>query len=738
VSRPSSNRTAGSPPLTSRPWLVEGLLLGLAAAAMALILGFVDLSPRVESDFFFSTDDPQLRTSRQIEERFPASPQLVLRAVVPEEEGDGAGAGGGEGQGQGQGQGQGVLSASYRESIAALTEALARVDGVTAVQSLTRGPSSREAAAGSPFWSRLLLSEDGKATHLVVSLDPAADPGAVVRGVEAAVASSKLGVDLSGVPYVVELIRRYLSRDLRVFSAAALLVFGLLIGGLFRSARIMLGTLTACLTACALTLGLLGATGFSIGILTANLVTIVFVLTLSHAVFLTTNWQRLASREEGGEGPGGAGAGSVVPRAVRLTFGASFWCMATTLLGFLSLLTASARPLRELGSAGAVGTAVAIAVAYTFYPPFLRHARPPRRRERSESGTARPLSLPIALGIIAVALAVGSGLVRLSADPSLLSYFRAESELRRGLAAIDADGGSSPLSVLVVDPDGGRLDTPAAMKRLDALQAALEADPDTGVVLSVSPLLAEAKRSNPLAAFLPPQMLLDILEQPGYQRVALAFMSADRSTAHFFLRMRETGRTGERGEIIDRLGEKVRGAGLTPELIGGLYELQGRLASLVARSLLRGLAGLLLLFLAIGAWVSRSARSTGAMVASLVLVPLFLLGVMGALAMPIDFISSPAAQIAIAIGVDSMIHLATAARRARQEGLGLSAAWRRARSEMAPAVLAASLIVAVGFGLFALSSFPPTQRFGFAIALGTAASAAVTLLVLPVLAARSR
>jgi predicted RND superfamily exporter protein len=49
-------------------------------------------------------------------------------------------------------------------------------------------------------------------------------------------------------------------------------------------------------------------------------------------------------------------------------------------------------------------------------------------------------------------------------------------------------------------------------------------------------------------------------------------------------------------------------------------------------------------------------------------------------------------------------------------------------------VLVATGIISAGFGIFVLSSFPPTQRFGLAVILGSAAAATVALLVLPRLA----
>lgn len=540
---------------------------------------------------------------------------------------------------------------------------------------------------------------------------------------------------MSGVPYVVELVSRYLLRDLKVFSAAAILIFALMVGLLFRSGWVVAGTLATCLLACAVTLALLSLMGVGIGVLTANLVTIVFVLTLSHLVFLTSNWRRLAA-ESDAESP-------VVLPAMRLTFEASFWSMATTLLGFLSLLFASAKPMRELGVSGAIGALVAITVAYLFYPPFLRGldpggtARRPAATATGATVTGR-LALRAAIVVVGVCLLAGTGVVFLSTDPGLLSFFERGSRLREGLEAIDRDGGSSPLSIVVADPAGERLDTPAGMAKIDALQAALEAEPATGVVLSASPLLAEARKASPIAAFLPPQGLLDLLSGDMFQNVARSFVTADRTQASFFLRMREAGRGEPRQAVIDRLTAATRQAGLEPRLVGGLYELQGKLANLVAGSLATGLTGLLVLFVLIAARVSRSARAMAAMVGGLILIPLFLLGAMGWLRLPLDIISSPAANIAIALGVDSMIHLAAAARRARGRGLAPAIAWSTARAEMLLPVLGATLVVAVGFGIFALSSFPPTQRFGVAVVLGTLAAAMITLIVLPVAAGGKR
>ena len=700
--------------LASRSANFAGLLV--VVLAFGLVSTVVDLSPQVESDFFFSSEDPQLRGSQEIAAQFPSRDQLLVAAAVP----DGAAAD--------------LASPEYIAKIAALTKDLVAIPGIETVQSLTRGPSAPQVVAKSPVWSRILLGRDPAMTLLVATFRDDADRPETVAAVEAAMTihqGPQFQLDASGVPFVVENIRRALARDLRVFSLVALLAFGALIAFVYRSATIFVGSLLACLGSCATTLAVLWACGSPIGLLTANIVTIVFVLCLSHVVFLTANtrYELAAAAPEERE--------AAVSRAVGITWQASVWCMATTLLGFASLFFSSAKPLRELGFAGSVGTLVAILVPYALYPPFLAFLA--RRGGLGKTDGRPPRPLPgrpaVVYTVIALVLALFSLplLPRLDTDPNLLSYFSPSGSLYRGLERIDRHGGSSPLLLVVSDPGGERLDGGDRPARLAALAAALEKDAEVGSALGLPVLLAEA-RLNPLAGFLAPAQIVDLLMGPNFGQVARSFLSEDRKQALFLLRLFEGERGATRHEVIARLEAEVGKAGLRLERKGGLYELQASLGELVARSLIEGLGGLLLLFLPIAFLVARSLRGMFSMILCLTLVPVLLLGFFSAMSWPLDIISSPAANVAIGMGIDSMIHLLMAVRRRRLLGETSAAAWAHARTRLGPAILGGAGILAAGFGLFVFSSFPPTVRFGVAVAIGTMTAAAIALWVLPIVA----
>ncbi|MGH7937698.1 MAG: MMPL family transporter, partial [Bryobacteraceae bacterium] len=188
-----------------------------------------------------------------------------------------------------------------------------------------------------------------------------------------------------------------------------------------------------------------------------------------------------------------------------------------------------------------------------------------------------------------------------------------------------------------------------------------------------------------------------------------------------------------RVEVVNHLKNIVRKHGFTPDLVGGIYYLQGRLAQLVASSLVTGLFWLNLLFIGIAWVVARSLRSTIAMIVSLSLVPVCMLGGIGWFHVPMDIISAPATNVCIGIAIDSMIHLVFGVRRAQRDGKKGWAAWVAARREQWRGIVYSDVIFAAGFALFALSYFPPTQRFGLIVLAGLVIDILANLIVLPLL-----
>src|SRR5438046_4974028 len=102
-------------------------MLAITVVLFVLVAVFVDLRPRVDENFFFSSSDPALRQSKKTEERFPAQPEVILAVSS-----------------------RNIASPQYLGRIQRLTRQIQEIDAVASVKSLTAGPKSFEDASASP------------------------------------------------------------------------------------------------------------------------------------------------------------------------------------------------------------------------------------------------------------------------------------------------------------------------------------------------------------------------------------------------------------------------------------------------------------------------------------------------------------------------------------------------------------------------------------------------------------
>lgn len=259
---------AGRTPLLRTPG--QWIALAICGALGVVLFTSVDLDPEVRADFFFELDDKE--EPARAEDPLGVASQVVVAVRADS-----------------------LISSEFLRRLHALTEELRGIEGVARARSLTHGPEEPgevleqdprdffEEVGGRPFWSRLLLAPDRSASFVVLQLrEPAdrRDPGshrATVSAIDEVLAGhqrSDFQLDASGVPYVSEHIRRRLAEDLRRFSIAAFVAFGLLVFLLFRSLAVLLGTLAAALSASFATFVVRALLGMSTDVLAPNLWTL--------------------------------------------------------------------------------------------------------------------------------------------------------------------------------------------------------------------------------------------------------------------------------------------------------------------------------------------------------------------------------------------------------------------------------------------------------------------------------
>lgn len=694
--------------------------IALTLLSVCVIFSFISLNPKVDFDTFFSGDDPTLQADEKISKLFPRNDTQLLIGII----GD-------------------IHSRDYQNKLRNFGNFLKDLNDIDDVKSIVDGPKNIHRAINGPLWKRLLISNEGRASNMMVVLNPEAafknlpDLISKIENLKEVFEAPDFRIKISGFPYIVELMRRHLNRDLKIFTTLAFIIFGLVVLIIFNSWRIVLGMLVTCFNAACLTIIINQFVDIPIGILTANLTTIIFVLTLSHIIFLTFNWKHtlhLKDRE------------LCTQEAVRVTGPASFWAMLTTLLGFISLLNVSAKPIRDLGISGAIGTVLAFCLAYTIFPVFLRLQQPEitkaDRAIQRYSGALfqvfNKMRWLIVLGIAGIIMLTLPFLKTINLDPSLISFFSPKSEIAQGLKYIDEQGGSNPLVVVLRDPQNIAFHKSKNIKRLMDLHYDIEENKNVGNVISLPLLIKEVRGASFLSIFLTNKYILQVMDRPEFGNVSSGFVTHDYDNTMFLLRMNESDRVKKRITVMRDLKQTIENHGFTAHLMGGIYSLQGHLSQLVSSSLIFGLTRLILIFAVIALLASLSLRVALAMTLSICVIPLCILGPIGLLNIPLDIVTAPAANIAISIGIDAMIHMTHFYRRLVKSHSEEGPLWPIVREKMWQPVMTSMLIVCCGFGIFFFSSFPPTQRFGGSIVWGTIIAAMTALFIFTMLAGEKK
>lgn len=685
-------------------------------AVLILFFTTVDLTPKVTPDFFFSSSSEIYQQNKKIREEFPSQQQILVNVTAP----------------------QGVADENHVAVIEVLTKRIKTIKGVKNVQSITNGPDDIEAATENPLWRRILIGNNEKSSFLIVFLETDKFE-ALIKELETITKQEETKTyktRIAGLPYIVEQIRRNLESDMKTFTLGAIILSALVLFAVFRSYIVVIGAIITCATAAMLALIIQSAFGIPIGILTANLGAIIFVLTLSHIIFLVANWCNAAKQSKNAK----------FRETLKTTLPASFWAGLTTLLGFSSLIFVEAKPLNQLGIGGSIGTIAAFACAYTIFPAFLRLSKVDPSSFSYKVAKKFPLNKKwarsISVVLILTALGIGSvGILRLNTDPSLLAYFDEDSKLYNGLYHVDKNGGSNPLLIVVRQQNGQELDNDEAYKKMWNLQKGFNDHEAVGSVVSLPVIMAEGDE-HWLGSIIPWNLLLDILSRDQFGGIAKSFMSDDRTKALFMLRMKENNREKDRLSIIEEIEKIPAKHGFKHVNTGGTYYLQGELASAVAQSMIIGIISLVILFTIIAFFVSGKIMVALAVGICASVISAIVVGTLGVLSIPVDIISSPSINICLGIIVDSMFHLTLRAKRfvreEKEKSLREFETWRKAlNSQSWPAIISTTTIM-IGFSVFAFSGFPPSQRFGLEIVYGAGIAVILALVVFPYLCTRLR
>lgn len=628
--------------------------------------------------------------------------------------------------------------------------AILQPDPVTQKSALALGKRIAEHAV----YSQILVDERHETTFLFVQLSTdddapraAFETVASIRDEVTRFRSKHRTVHLAGSAVTKEAIATGIQRDTVLFFPAALALLTILLWFMFSDIVSSLVPLLVVGYATVVVVGVFAAFGVFVNMATAAVPTMILVIGLADGVHFLSELRRQFARSRDRRT-----ALLATVEAVALP------CLLTSLtsaVGFFALVSSRIVPLRELGSATALGLVLAYVTSMWLTPVALHLLQRPAKplaafpsatllgaRLGAFAAVARRrilLTLAVTGMLCGASVAAVSGL---KVDSDFVGYLDDDHRLRRDVALIEETLGGADIIEVILDADEpGLFRTPAGLALLDTIGKDLENFEGVSRVFSLPDYL---RLANAVMNDLPADELaplpksteaiaqLELLDPIAFATLANDDQSQARITMQIpsmsteqVLRLVELLR---QAVAIDLAGTSVRAT------FTGLPPLFAQImADLVSDAIGGFELAAILIFVAMLVGFRSASFAAVAMVPNVLTVGLTF-GAMAVLGLSFDTNSAFIACLGIGIAVDDTIHIVARHQRARKEGAPTAqAAVTYALTHAGHPVVLTSLLLAVGFSVLCLSSFEPTFRLGLLCTLLVGFALLLDLLLLPVL-----
>jgi predicted RND superfamily exporter protein len=642
------------------------------------------------------------------------------------------------------------------------------IDGSVAAGPLLSGvPADAEAAANvrrtalaDPLALRNLISADGDAVALIVSLRERADARAdraAYHAIEQALAPARgtfAEVFQVGPPRISAELERSLVHDLKVLlpASAALLVLAML--AIYRSLFAALVPLVTAGLSLLWTLGMLGHAGIPLGILIGTLPPLVVAIAAIGSLHLMEGYFKgLAASAEGGR--------AAATRFMAAHLGApAILTVATAAIGFASNAFIGIAAIRDFAATATFAILANGAITLLLVPMLLSIAGP-RRIRRAQGADGKVPVAGIALQahallrrrlvfyVLALATALAAVFVyqveRIYVANDPLAWFRADRDLVLDASRIQGDLAGVKVFYVTLESNNERaFQDPPNLQKLVDIQAFVAKqgvfDRSLSLADELSLVNRELNDGRPEAYRVPATRKLVAQSLLFFQRRDLApYVSQDFRRANIVVRhdVKDSTTLNEHIKELRQVVREIAGPDMASVVTG-----ENLMVNAAADRLLRGQVEAISIlvaatFLVMSLMFTSFRGGLIALVPSVVSIALVLV-VMALLDIPLNAGTAMVPAIAIGIAIDGTIRLLLRYNAlCRRTSNNDEAILETVRAEARP-VVATSLALALGFGVLLLSDFTIVAQFGTLAACTILLSIFTNLVVMPMVMSRIR
>jgi predicted RND superfamily exporter protein len=671
-----------------------------------------------------------------------------------------------------------VFAPNVLARVDALSRALAAIDGVASVDSLTATAlpyaesgglrhkrlraddltntqaieQLRSVALANPLVTGQLVAADARAATIVVALAPVLegdrgrdDRAARIEQIADGERSADVAIHVTGGLVVQNALRDAIVRQLRWTAPVIAVVLASLLALAFGSVRALLVPFVTISIALLWTGATASLVGYSLNLVTILVPPLLVTMGLAYSAHVLSDYETLV-RE-------GAELDPIERIATLLdnVGGPILVTGATTIVALLALLVNEQGQIRDFAVLSAVGVGWLVVLTLLFVPaalglagarnfPRLGHDARVFERAAIRIGRFDRERRPLILATAALAFAIAVALsTRIAVGDTFVGVFAPESHVRSDFAAANtAMGGVTPLDI-VIEGTADSWTDPFLLEHLDRLTRWLKDQPEVGASVSLVDhvrMLARHLGGDEAARVPASRDVVRELMFFGESALLQSVVDANRSSTRIALRLRVDDTAAIAG-FIGRLDRQlaVLPSGLTTYLTGDAVRMTQSVAT-ATRGQLQSVALTLVLVVA-----ALSIQFMSLRIGLLTSIPTILqialyFGTLGASGISLNATTTLVECLVLGLAVDDTIHyLARFSAAARRAGSESDAAVAALAAVLRPVTITKG-ILAVGFLLLVGGELNNQRMFGWMGAFTLGCSWLVDVFVTPAFVSR--
>ena len=638
----------------------------------------------------------------------------------------------------------------------------------------------------SPLYKNNLVSGDFKTTAIVLNLKTDKNASLLPRHIflqkirdNLALFSDKGKLFLGGVDMISDDMIGFVKNDIFVYGISLTLILIFILWIIFKEPVWVAMPLLISILSIITTSALIVLFGWNVTIVSSNYVSLQLIITLSIILHLIVRYRELALLEPKFDQE------RLILATITSKAKPSFYAIATTVVGFASLIFSGIKPVLYLGLMMSLGISVSLVISFILFSTImvLFSKKVPKIKKKSNKNFSfmhhiittveRRQTLVISSVILLIVFSV-TALPKLLVENSFINYFKSTTEIYKSLKTIDQKlGGTTPLDVVITfkkekeakqsvskqsSVDDDSFDdfeseytkdandpeywfTPSKLTTIEKVHDYLDNNRYIGSVQSLATLLKIGrilKKGKDFDSF---DMALVYKKLPKkFKKILLLpYVNIKENELRVTTRIIDSDKTLRRNKLIHKINRDLKKI-VSPKTasfkLGNLMILYNNVLQSLYRSQILTLGITLIALFVMFVILFKSLKIALIALLSNVIPIGVVFGIMGWGAIPLDMMTITIASISMGIGVDDTIHYIHRFEEEFKKDKNYIKAMRRSHESIGYAMYYTSLAIILGFSILVTSNFIPTIYFGLLTVVVMFVALLCALLLLPILIIR--